>query len=73
MDNRILAAYGVLGAVAGVAIGYAVYALGPGIKFSFVDWLTHEAVGRPTDALLWAALGALAGAAVAYLRRANSN
>jgi hypothetical protein len=36
---------------------------------SFTHWLTDESVGRPKDALLWLALGALVGIAVAYLRR----
>lgn len=67
--NAKLLVSAVIGAAVGVGVGYAVYALGQHSFYpsAFIDWLTDKRVGRPTDALLWAAIGAAIAAGMRFI------
>ena len=78
MNNRILMTYAAVGAITGLVVGYAIYAVGKGQHHvPFVTWATETREfygGRPQDALLFLGLGGLAGFIVAYIRaQKNSN
>src|SRR5262245_43541362 len=66
MIDRVL--FAVIGAAAGLAIGYTVYAVSsPALHFGFVDWMTDKAFGPPLDALIWLTLGIVVGMARSFL------
>jgi len=57
----------VLGAAAGIAIGYFVYAVNPLHSYGFVDWITNPEIGQD-DAILWTSIGTLVALCVSFLR-----
>lgn len=67
MKHQTLLAASVLGAVIGVAVGYAIFSSGRQYgRVSFINWMTDD---YSHDALLWGALGAVAGLAVGFMFR----
>jgi hypothetical protein len=71
LNSRMVIPVGMIGAVIGVAVGYAVASLTRLGTVSFAQWagLNSEYHGSPGDALAWAIGGVVIGAAVGSLWR----
>lgn len=69
-DRMIAAA--VTGGALGLLFGYWSFKSGRAVV-TFHDWLTGSYFGGPTDAVLFAGLGAIAAVAITHLARHNSN
>jgi len=63
------ASLAVIGAVVGLAVGYAIFASTYPLPYGFIEWLSDTHANRLADALLWTTLGAIVGGAVAYIRK----
>jgi hypothetical protein len=65
----------IIGAVLGIAIGFAVASLSGTASFGFMLWagLRIAEAGHGGDALAWTIGGAVVGTAAAFLWRPNSN
>jgi hypothetical protein len=62
-----LAVSAIVGAAAGIGVGYAVFMFR--LHFGFWDWIAFASA----DVLLWAGIGAIVVAGSAYARRTLSN
>jgi hypothetical protein len=74
MKIGTLVAFAIIGAVLGIATGFAVHVIGGvGHSEDFLVWVSSCCLAsEPETALAWTAGGAIVGGAIGYLRSTNS-